>query len=157
MTYQSSIPHHINCTEIPRFLAQYEEQIKPDCKHVNYVFELFRTSGHYVKDTDLEHLVNFITWCNSSMLFEYTNTINNSVRNLFANGVTHLNHKPIFQDHLLLFTNKGVNLKKFRKCATKISKFRSEVYIYLLEFDKNEQVRYKKNYLMRRNVVIMTK
>lgn len=149
ITYQSPMPPPINCTEIPRFLAQYEEQIKPDCKLVEYVFELFKCKQHayFVNQTDLARLIVFIKWCNSSMLLEYLDTI--TVRNLLANGVTHLlNHEPVFQDRLKFFTDKGVNLKKFRKCAIKIYKFRLEVYMSvfsdILEFEYNERIRHKK-------------
>jgi ankyrin repeat protein len=147
MTYQPPMPPPINCTEIPGFLKRYREQINPDCECVKYVYALFMTRGHYVNSTNLEHLILFIEWCDSSMVFtgKYTDTI---VRNFLVNGVTHINHEPVFKDRLKLFTDNGVNLKKFRKCTAKISKFRSEVYMSLfsdiLEFENNEQVRYKK-------------
>lgn len=144
MTHQPPPP--INYTKIPKFLVYYNEQIQPNCERVEYVFELFKRHN-YATGTDLELLlINFIKWCNSSMVFEYTDTV--SVRNLLANGVTHLNHEPIFRDNHRLFTDKGVNLYQFRKCAAKISKFRSEVYMSLfsdiLKFEYDERVRYKK-------------
>ena len=141
-----SMPPPINYTKIPELLVHYKKQIQPNCERVEYVFELFKQHS-YDTVTDLERLlINFITWCNSSMVFEYTDTV--SVRNLLANGVTHLNHEPIFRNNHRLFTDKGVNLYQFRKCAAKISKFRSEVYMSLfsdiLKFEYDERVRYKK-------------
>ena len=106
------------------------EQIKPDCKYVERVFYLFKHHSNYIRGTDLEYLVEFIIWCNSSMVFDdkYTDVV---VMNFLANGVTHINNELVFKDQLRLFTDKGVNLKKFRKCMSKISKFRSEIYMFL--------------------------
>ena len=136
----------INRTKIPEFLEQYT-QIDPDTiERVTYVFYLYKTHNrNYVPNTDLEKLVEFIIWCESSMVSneKYTDTY---IRNLFADGYP--NHEPIFQNNRKLYTDRGVNLEKFRKSAVNISKFRHEVYISLfsdiLKFEYYEKIKYKK-------------
>jgi len=146
VTEMTSQPPPINRTGIPGFLEQYT-QIDPDTiERVSYVFYLYKTHNrHYVPNTDLEKLVEFIIWCESSMVFseKYTDTY---IRKICTDE--HPNHEPIFQNNRKLYTDRGVNIAKFRKSAVNISKFRHEVYISLfsdiLDFENYEKIRYKK-------------
>ena len=147
------LPPPINRTGIPRFLEIYEIQIKQHCERVESVFYLFKHHGCYVPDTDLELLIKFIRWCDSSMVLscdavlneEYTDIV---VRKFLANGVIHINNEPVFQNSRKVYTDKGVNIEKYRKSAIKISNFRSEVYMSLfsdiLKYEEYERIRYKK-------------
>lgn len=147
------LPPPINRTGIPGFLEIYKTQIKQHCERVEYVFYLFEHHGCYVPDTDLELLIKFIRWCESSMVLscdavlndEYTDIV---VRKFLANGVTHINNEPVFQNSREVYTNKGINIKEYHKSAIKISNFRSEVYMSLfqdiLKYEEYERIRYKK-------------
>ena len=147
------LPPPINRTGIPGFLEIYKTQIKQHCERVEYVFYLFEHDGCYVPDTDLELLIKFIRWCDSSMVLscgavlneEYTDIV---VRKFLANGVTHINNEPVFQKNgREVYTDNGVNIEKYRKSAIKISNFRSEVYMSLfqdiLKYEEHERIRYK--------------
>ena len=146
------LPPPINRTGIPGFLKIYNTQIKPYCERVESVFYLFKHRGYYIPDTDLELLIKFIRWCESSMVLscdavlndEYTDIV---VRKFLANGVANINNEPVFQNSRDAYTDKGVNIKEYRKSAIKISNFRSEVYMSLfqdiLKYEEHERIRYK--------------
>lgn len=142
----ASQPPPIYRNKIPEFLEQYTQIDPGTIARVKYVFYLYKTHNrNYVPNTDLEKLVEFIIWCESSMVSneKYTDTY---IRKLCADE--HLNHEPIFQNNRELYTDRGVNIVKFRKSSTIISKFRHEVYISIfsdiLEFENYEKIRYKK-------------
>lgn len=148
------LPPPINHTRIPGFLEIYKTQIKQHCELVECVFYLFEHHGCYVPYTDLEYLIEFIRWCESSMVLscdavlneEYTDKV---VRKFLANGVTHINNEPVFQKNgRRMYTDKGINIKEYHKSAIKISNFRSEVYMSLfqdiLKYEEYERIRYKK-------------
>ena len=144
MAYQ--LPPQTNRKDIYRFLEQYWKITQYKIELIEYVFYLFKHHGHYTPNTDLEKLVKFIKWCKSYMVAndKYTD---NFIRILLANGSTHLNHEKIGKRRTL-FSNNGVNMKKFRKYASELSKFRSDIYMILfsdiLKYEEYERIRYKK-------------
>jgi|LakMenEpi03Aug12_release.lakeMendotaPanAssembly.Ray.scaffolds.fasta_scaffold162843_2 hypothetical protein len=136
----------INRTKIPQFLEQYWKIDPSEIELIEYVFYLFKHDGNYTLYTDLEKLIEFIEWCKSYMVVneKYTDNI---ISKFFVNGATHLNHEPIGECREV-FSNNGVNMKKFRKYASELSKFRSDIYMTIfsdiLLFEHNERIRYKK-------------
>jgi ankyrin repeat protein len=135
-----------NRTKIPQFLEQYWKITQYKIELIEYVFYLFKHHGHYTSNTDLEKLVKFIKWCKSYMVAneKYTDDF---IRKFFVNGATHLNHESIGECREV-FSDNGVNMKKFRKYASELSKFRSDIYMTIfsdiLLFEHNERIRYKK-------------
>ena len=144
------LPPPINRTGIPGFLEIYNTKIKPYCERVESVFYLFKHHGCYVPDTDLELLIKFIRWCESSMVLSCDAVLHEEYMDIVRrkNVVTHINNKPVFQNSMKVYTDKGVNIKEYRKSAIKISNFRSEVYMSLfsdiLKYYEYERIRYKK-------------
>lgn len=144
VTEMASQPPPINRNKIPEFLEKYSG-ICANCEIVKRVFSIYQQQNNYSENTDLVSLIKFIIWCESSMVFseKYTDTY---IRKICADE--HPNHEPIFQNNRKLYTDRGVNIAKFRKSSHIISKFRHEVYISLfsdiLDFEKYEKIRYKK-------------
>ena len=150
VTEMASQPPSINRTGIPGFLEQYT-QIDPDTiERVTYVFYLYKThNSHYVPNTHLEKLVEFIEWCNSSMVSNEKYT-DNAIRVFMTDKYygSHINLEPVLRKGRTLYTNNAVNIKKFRKCVSVLSNFRLDVYksVFsdILEFENYEKNRYKK-------------
>ena len=144
VTEMTSQPPPINRAKIPEFLEKYSG-ICANCEIVKRVFSIYQQQNNYSENTDLVSLIKFIIWCESSMVSneKYTDTY---IRKLCAGEYP--NHEPIFQNNRKSYTDKGVNIVKFRKSSTIISKFRHEVYISLfsdiLDFENYEKIRYKK-------------
>ena len=147
MAYQPQPHLQTNRTNIPQFLEQYQKIHPYKIELIEYVFYLFKHHGHYTPNTDLEILVEFIEWCKSHMVAndKYTDDF---IRTLFANGAIYLNHEPMKWKCRKIISNNGVNIKKFRKYASELSKFRADIYIILfsdiLLFEYNEQIQYEK-------------
>ena len=150
VTEMASQPPPINRTGIPGFLEQYT-QIDPDTiERVTYVFYLYKThNSHYVPNTHLEKLVEFIEWCNSSMASNEKYT-DNAIRVFMTDKYygSHINLEPVLRKGRTLYTHNAVNIKKFRKCVSVLSNFRLDVYksVFsdILTFEDNERIRYKK-------------
>jgi len=150
VTEMASQPPPIYRTCIPGFLEQYT-QIDPDTiERVKYVFYLYKThNSHYVPNTHLEKLVEFIEWCNSSMVSNEKYT-DNAIRVFMTDKYygSHINLEPVLRKGRTLYTNNAVNIKKFRKCVSVLSNFRLDVYksVFsdILTFEDNERIRYKK-------------
>ena len=142
----TSQPPPINIVGIPGFLKIYTK-IRTNCEIVKHAFNIYQQQHNYRENTDLGLLIEFIIWCESSMVFseKYTDIF---VRKLFANGAVHLDHRPIFNGRREFYTSEGIIFGKFRNCADKISKFRVKVYMSvfsdILVFEDNERTRYQK-------------
>lgn len=112
--------------------------------------------------SDLEILLEFIDWCELSMIFDdkYTEKyvvnllVHSNIQIKTTIGYDYyirgggINLEPVFKYGHARFINTGVNIAKFKKCVAVICKFRSDIYMSMfsdiLAYKRNIQIRYKK-------------